>query len=121
MPAVANLTITGGAAVTYYPKKVIAGSEAYYIDRTNPVIAGQSVLSFFMSESATVRKVTGKVTYPTLNATTNVLSYTHLGSFELKAPLQGTKAERTEVRLRTKDAIGNAVVTSMFDDGEGVY
>lgn len=120
MAAAATIILLNAAAanVSYYPQRVITGDYASFVDRTNTVIAAQSKASLTYKESATTRKVLGKVTFPVLNATTGVLSHTCLGTFELVVPLIATATERQEVRKRLTSLVGHAIVTSANDDGE---
>lgn len=120
MAAAGNLILKNNADVnvTYYPFKVLTGDTAAYVDRTNGVLAAQSVASLFFKQSATTRKVSGKVTYPVLNATTGELSHTLLGTFELIAPLVATATERLEIRKRVAAMIADAIVSSALDNGE---
>jgi hypothetical protein len=123
MAAAANLTIVNGLAanVTYYPFRIVNGSEAVYVDRTNTAIAAQSRGSVFISETATTRKVTGKLTLPVLNATTGALSHTPLGTFDMRLPLVSTAAERLDVYKRLHSLLGNAITQAMAVDGESPW
>lgn len=123
MAAATTLVLKNAADVNvnYYPIRIINGSEMIYVDRTNAVLAAQSKASVFFSESTTTRKVTGKATYPVLNATTGLLSHTPLGSFEFKLPLISTLAERQEVRKRLVALVGSAEVTAAVDNGETAW
>jgi len=120
MAAAANLILlnNAGANVTYYPQRVVTGDQATYVDRTNTVLAAQSKASLFYKESLTTRKVSGKVTFPVINATTGVLSYTCLGTFEIVIPLVATSTDRLDVRKRLTSLVSHAIVTSASDDGE---
>jgi hypothetical protein len=120
MAATGNLLLKNAAAAeqTYYPFSVINGDKAMYIDRTNSVLAAQSRASLFFNESTKTRKVTGKVTYPVLNATTGELSHTLIGTFEFAIPLIASSAERAEIRSRAADMIDDAIVIAAVDNGE---
>jgi hypothetical protein len=120
MAAAANLVLVdyAGVNVTYYPQRVITGDQATYVDRTNGVLAAQSKASVFYKETTSTRKVTGKVTFPVLNATTGVLSHTCIGSFEMVNPLVASMTDRQNVRRRLSALVAHAVVTAGNDDGE---
>jgi hypothetical protein len=72
----------------------------------------------FFKETSTVRKVSGKVSYPVANATTGLLSHTMLGTFELVLPLQASLADRQEARARLAAMVADAIVTAACDNGE---
>jgi hypothetical protein len=120
MAQATNLLLKNAAAanVTYNPTKIVTGDQAIYTDRTNGTLAGQSKASLTLKESATTRKVSGKVTYPVLNATTGALSHTLIGTFDVVCPLVATLAERQEVRARVASLIADAIVTAAVDNGE---
>jgi len=120
MAAAGNLTLKNYADVnvTYYPLRIETGKQAVYVDRTNSVLAAQSRASMFFSESPTTRKVSGKVTFPVLNATTGVVSYTLLGTFDMRLPLTASLTERQELRKRLASAIADAIVVAAVDNGE---
>lgn len=120
MAAAGNLTLKDYADVNvvYYPVRIKTGEEATYVDRTNNVLAAQSRAGIYFSESATTRKVLGKVTFPVLNATTGLLSHTMVGTFDLRLPLVGTLTERQQLRKRLAALIADAIVVAAVDNGE---
>lgn len=120
MAAAANLVLKNNADVnvTYYPFLINTGSEAGYVDRTSGTLAAQSKAKLFFKESATTRKVSGKITFPVLNATTGVVSHTLLGTFEIVCPLIATATERLDIRKRLTAMVADAIVGSAVDSGE---
>lgn len=118
-----NLTLKNAADadVVYYPTKVIEGEQAFWVDRSEGVIAAQSKASVFLTESQTTRKVSGKVTLPVWNATLKAVELVELASFELKAPLTSALPNRKELFARFASLAASPIVQSAFEDGEGQW
>lgn len=119
MAAAANLVLKNNADVnvTYYPIVVKTGEEAVYVDRTSGVLALQSRASLFYRENANTRIVQGKVTYPVLDATNNIVD-TEIGTFEYRIPKKLSATDRLDIRKRLAAFIADAVVTAAVDNGE---
>lgn len=123
MASATILTLKNAAAtaVSYAVQKILAGNFIQWNDRSAINILGQSKASLECKETPTVRKVNGKLVYPTLDAITGAVVRTHLGTFELVAPLTGSKVERQEFEARFRAMILDAVVTAAFEDGDMPY
>lgn len=122
MAQATNLVLKNASAVNvnYNPIRIETGKVAVYVDRTQGVIALQPRASLFFKESPTVRRVSGKVTYPVLDATTGAID-TASGSFELILPLKLDLTSRQETRSRLAAMIADAIVTAAVDNGENPW
>lgn len=119
MAAAATLVLKNAADVNvnYYPVKISTGEYAGYVDRTQGVLALQPFASLKYSESATQRKVSGKVTYPIKDAVTGVID-TAYGEFSFVLPKVHVLADRQETRKRVSALIIDAITVAAVDNGE---
>lgn len=123
MAAAATLQLKNYAAVeqAFAVDTVKTGEYAKWADRSQGTFLGTAYASLTRKSSplATgVRKVQGKITYPTINGTTGALDRTHIGTFELVIPNSGTLTERRELAARLRDFIIDAVITAAVDNDE---
>jgi hypothetical protein len=119
MATAATLVLKNSADVNvnYFPVRIITGQEAGYVDRTQGVLALQPKASLFYRENLTTRIVTGKVTYPVLNATTGVLD-SGIATFDMRLPFVLDLTSRQEVRKRLASLVADPIVTAAVDNGE---
>lgn len=120
MATATTLVLKNAAAVNvnYYPIKIVTGDVAQYVDRTNGALNAQARASLFFRESISTRKVSGKLTYPVVDAVTGLVKYTNLATFEIVTPLAATLVERQEILARAKAMIADAIVTAAVENGE---
>lgn len=124
MANIANVSITSNpagtdAAVTHYPVKVENGV-AMWIDRTNPVIALQSIASMTMVDTATMRKTSGQIILPFLDPNDATLVHKGFFSFMFAAPLVSTRAYRWDLSRRGQTFMPNSIVSNCFLDNDRV-
>lgn len=119
MAAASTLILKNAADVNvnYYPVKISTGEYAGYVDRSQGVLALQPFASLKYSESATQRKVSGKVTYPVKDAITGVMD-TAYGEFSFVLPKVHVLADRQEARKRLTALIADAITIAAVDNGE---
>lgn len=126
MGAAANLTVStwNGTAyvdVTYYPFRVIGGQEATYIDRTSSNLALQSRLSLFFKETATVRKTTGRLILPFVDAVDSTKVHQNLWTFAHTTPLVSTEAQRTDLWKRGASISALTTLANIIGIGDMPY
>lgn len=110
-----SLKNAAAVAVPYQPIRISTGEFAMYVDRTNPVLNMQSKASLSYSETATVRKVGVKLTFPfTVDGKVN----TCIGTANMVIPTVTTLTERQELRARLVSLLADAIVTAACDNGE---
>jgi hypothetical protein len=120
MAIFANLSLKNSAAVAvvYFPKRLINGAKALWVDRTSGKISLQGVASLEQVESQTIRKTIGKVTYmEEINATTGEF-VTHIGKYEIVSPLKGTETGRLEIQSRLEALVASQPVKDATRHGE---
>jgi hypothetical protein len=122
MAAAGTLVLKNNADVNvnYYPIRIQTGSEAGYVDRTQGVLALQPKATLFYRENKTTRIVSGKVTFPVLDASTGVVN-TGLGTFEYRIPFILGATDRLDVRKRLAAMIADALTTAAVDNGETAW
>jgi len=119
MAAVATLVLKNNADVNtnYYPVVVKTGEYARYVDRTQGVLALQPTAALAFSETSTVRKASGTITWPTLDAATGVVD-TSYGRFEYSILKKQSATDRLDLRKRLVAMISDAIVAAAVDNGE---
>lgn len=119
MAAATTLVLKNNADVNvnYYPVVVKTGEYARYVDRTQGVLNLQPLASVALKETTDLRKVSGSVSFPVLNATTGIVSSSY-GNFEYKLVKAHSSTDRLDVRKRLQALIVDAVVTAAVDNGE---
>lgn len=123
MAQVANLSLLNYAAtaVVFSPDIVRTGEYAKYADRSQGSFAGTAYVSITrkINPAATgVRKIQGKLSFPVIDATTQLLKYQGLGTAELILPNAMTLAEKREVYARYKSFIATAVFGAAVTDDD---
>lgn len=123
MANISNLALKNHAAatVTFVPEVADPSGTSSWVDRTQGSFAGTARVSLtpkINPDPNGTRKVQLKLTYPTVDATTGVLSYTELFAGEFVLPNRGTKTTRQELYARVKEFIVSSVVSSAVLDGE---
>lgn len=103
--------------VNYYPIVIKTGEYAKYVDRTQGVLALQPTAALAYSENAKERKVSGVVTFPTLNATTGAVD-TSYGRFDYTLVKTQSSTDRLDIRKRLAALAVDAITTSAVDNGE---
>jgi CRISPR/Cas system-associated exonuclease Cas4 (RecB family) len=103
--------------VNYYPIVVKTGEYAKYVDRTQGVLALQPTAALAYSETSKDRRVSGVITYPTLNATTGLIE-TSYGRFEYTLVKNQSSTDRLETRKRLGAMIADAITSAAVDNGE---
>lgn len=119
MAQAANLVLKNASAVnvTYGPRLIRTGEIASYTDQTAGLSdAVRSKATLTLKESATVRTVEGKVTYPERRATGEL--DTAFGTFMVKSVHVMTPTAKLEVLSRLRAMIDDAIVTAAVDSGE---
>lgn len=121
MAAAANLVLKDRLAVnvTYAPIVIKTGEKAQYVDRTNSAIVQQGRATYGLIESSTKRIVTGKLSFPCVQADGSI--ETGFGEFKYTLPVVLTREQRQEVDCRTVAMITDAVCKAMVADGETAW
>jgi len=119
MAAAATLVLKNNADVNtnYFPIVVKTGEYAKYVDRTQGVLSLQPTAALAYSESSTTRKVSGTVTFQTLDAATGAVD-TSYGRFEYSILKKQSATDRLDLRKRLAALIADAIVTAAVDNGE---
>lgn len=120
MSAVANLVLKNASDVNvnYYPFLVRTGDEVAWVDRTASTLNEQSKARLFFKESATTRRVSGKITLPYVDTFNAEKTHTAIANFEFVLPLNANATTRTEIRKRLVAMIADAVITAAVENGE---
>lgn len=119
MASAATLVLKNNADVNvnYYPVKIKTGEYASYVDRMQGILSLQPFASIAYKETDTVRHVSGKVTFPVLNATTGITK-TSYGSFSFDIQKDHSSTDRLDVRKRLAALVADAIVNAAVDNGE---
>lgn len=119
MAAIANITLKDrtGADITLSPLKAVAGSEAHWIDRNQPVAALRTRASVFQTESGGTRKVTGKVTRPVLDADGETI-HTEIYKIEVVTVNRLSDNDHADVESRGQALADSAVFQTAVVSGE---
>lgn len=123
MATIANLLLKNYAAVdvTFAPDTVQTGEYAKYADRTQGTFLGTNFASITRKINPAVtgvRKIQGKLTRPTINATTGALDFTLLGTVEFIMPNAATLAQKRELQANMKTLVGHAVMVAAVENDE---
>lgn len=119
MATAATLVLKNAAAVNvnYLPRAISTGEKAMYRDETQGVIALQPKATLFYRENGSTRIVSGKLTYPVLDAVTGAVDE-ELFTCEFRLPLKLTLANRQEILARSKQFLQDAIVQAAVENGE---
>jgi len=113
--------------VNYVPFNQSPSSDiAFWADKTAGVLNGYRLASLQVSlpkdRTSGMSRVTGRLTWPSLDGVTGAVKHTLLGTFEVKSHASATADEKKQMAFRLASMVENAVVkTDAIQNLEGAY
>lgn len=132
MPTMKNITLLDGkttpASHVFTPQRIDQQEVAQFRERVAGRLLGQPELSVQLREQKNgLNAVDLRLALPTVTTVTgddgiprSVVAYTNSVFVNLKLPMQGSTQERKDLRVMLSNALLNADVAAVIDNGEAV-
>ena len=123
MAAIANIILkdSANANKTYVPERVQTGTYASWVNRDQGTTVGMRRASVLKRDTiAEYEKVAGKITIPSVDATTGLVKYINSASIETKINERSSAAEKLELVYSLAAMLGLAPVQNLVATGEAI-
>lgn len=123
MAAIANIILkdSANANKTYVPERVQTGVYASWVNRDQGTVIGlRRVFVLKRDTTAQYEKVAGKITIPSIDATTGLVKYINSASIETKVNERSTAAEKLELVYSVAALVGLTPYQLLVSTGESI-